>query len=601
MDTERVPSPPLPPLQRHALVVANSRYYSDEFIDLVAPAHDAERMASMLADPDICGFEVTKLIDATSQEVGLAMNQIFNNSDPNDFILVYFSGHGVKDGNGRLYFATRDTDLDTLPATSVSARYLRTLSDDSECSRQVVILDCCNSGAYDKGGAAGTLIDTDPDMLKVLPSGRCILTASRRAESAQQRRIEDGAIDGSVFTSALVEGIVTGEADTANTGLISVEDAYRYAYLAVLRQHTRQHPQFAIKGAEGAAFLLARNPVGVASSVQNVAQVVALLAQPNAEIQQLALQMLGHLAGSPHPGTAASARRTLLAQADGVDATLAALARSLLPQPTPMPDESRLDRAPDAVDDHGYSDPAFETGPERAGRLRNEYEAPNFDEFADLPDIADPQGVFNPRRILPLEDEPSTLVARFLFPTERFRGEWKRHPFYLIRAIVVAGSSAAGAYLVHLKTAAAEALLAHPLPDWVPFELPTAVYGVPRTTVLMWLLAVIALVGGAQELSYATWRLVLTNKRMMVIRGAFRRRVFALPLLRANDMRFRQSLLGRAFGWGTFTVYSGPIPVRRVCYVPNPNELYLRFVEEMYEPQAVEARLGGGPIDDDDL
>jgi hypothetical protein len=32
--------------------------------------------------------------------------------------------------------------------------------------------------------------------------------------------------------------------------------------------------------------------------------------------------------------------------------------------------------------------------------------------------------------------------------------------------------------------------------------------------------------------------------------------------------------------------------LREVKHLPNPNELYLRVVEEMYEPQAVEARLG---------
>ena len=31
------------------------------------------------------------------------------------------------------------------------------------------------------------------------------------------------------------------------------------------------------------------------------------------------------------------------------------------------------------------------------------------------------------RRVVPLEDEPSPLVQRYLFPTEKFRGEWQRH------------------------------------------------------------------------------------------------------------------------------------------------------------------------------
>src|SRR5690348_14605316 len=31
------------------------------------------------------------------------------------------------------------------------------------------------------------------------------------------------------------------------------------------------------------------------------------------------------------------------------------------------------------------------------------------------------------RSVLPLEEEPSGLVSRYLFPTEKFRGEWKKH------------------------------------------------------------------------------------------------------------------------------------------------------------------------------
>jgi hypothetical protein len=39
--------------------------------------------------------------------------------------------------------------------------------------------------------------------------------------------------------------------------------------------------------------------------------------------------------------------------------------------------------------------------------------------------------------VLPLEDEPSTLVARYLFPTERYRGEWKRHWIHLTNHLLI--------------------------------------------------------------------------------------------------------------------------------------------------------------------
>ena len=31
----------------------------------------------------------------------------------------------------------------------------------------------------------------------------------------------------------------------------------------------------------------------------------------------------------------------------------------------------------------------------------------------------------------PLEEKPSAYVARYLFPTEKFRGEWRKHWTYL--------------------------------------------------------------------------------------------------------------------------------------------------------------------------
>ena len=61
-------------------------------------------------------------------------------------------------------------------------------------------------------------------------------------------------------------------------------------------------------------------------------------------------------------------------------------------------------------------------------------------------------------------------------------------------------------------------------------------------------------------------------------------------------MKYEQSPLGRALNYGTFVLESAgqEQALREVKHLPNPNELYLRVVEEMYEPQAVEARLGNG-------
>jgi hypothetical protein len=59
-------------------------------------------------------------------------------------------------------------------------------------------------------------------------------------------------------------------------------------------------------------------------------------------------------------------------------------------------------------------------------------------------------------------------------------------------------------------------------------------------------------------------------------------------------MKYEQSPLGRMLNYGTFVLESAgqEQALREIKHLPNPNELYLRVVEEMYEPQAVEARLG---------
>ncbi|MGH2602829.1 MAG: PH domain-containing protein [Dehalococcoidia bacterium] len=179
-----------------------------------------------------------------------------------------------------------------------------------------------------------------------------------------------------------------------------------------------------------------------------------------------------------------------------------------------------------------------------------------------------------PRRVLPLEPEPSPLISRYLFPTERFRGEWRRHWVHLFRhaAIGVLATFVMG-YLsgVFARNNADTAM---------------------SVVVIVWLL-VLAWVGW----QFVDWwfdRFILTNKRVMVIAGVVTRHVAMMPLLRVTDMKYEQSPLGRMLNYGTFVMESAgqDQALREIKHLPNPNELYLRVCEEMYEPEAVEARLG---------
>ncbi|WBB77632.1 PH domain-containing protein [Micromonospora sp. WMMD882] len=223
-------------------------------------------------------------------------------------------------------------------------------------------------------------------------------------------------------------------------------------------------------------------------------------------------------------------------------------------------------------DDPGYPD----DGRSGRGWARNpepEYQAPVFsdDELAGL--RADAAGNV-PRRVLPLEDEPSSLVARYLFPTERYRGEWKRHWIHLTTPILV--GVAATFVLGYLSG----------------FLAGQDVGALTTIAVLLWFAVM-----GWVAWKVADWwfdRFILTNKRVMVVNGIITRKVAMMPLARVTDMKYEQTPTGRALNYGTFVLESAgqDQALREIKNLPNPNELYLRVVEEMYEPQAVEARLG---------
>jgi hypothetical protein len=73
-----------------------------------------------------------------------------------------------------------------------------------------------------------------------------------------------------------------------------------------------------------------------------------------------------------------------------------------------------------------------------------------------------------------------------------------------------------------------------------------------------------------------------------------------MPLNKVQDMKYTQSPLGRMLGYGQFEIESASDDhlLRRVPDLPNPTDLYVQVAEEMYEPEASEARRRPAKVDD---
>ena len=250
--------------RRAALVVAVTDYVDPALRRLRAPAGDAADLRDVLADPEVGGFSVTSVINEKAQQIRLAIEDFLADRSPDDLLLVYLSCHGMIDLRRRLYFAARDTIKNRLASSGVEANWVLDQLEDCRARRQVVILDCCFSGAF----AQGSKGDTDLGIGERLVGegrGRVVLTASRGTEysfEGEPLQGEDTA-RGSVFTGALVDGIRTGAADTDRDGVISVDDAYTYAFERVRRAGTSQTPQRWLYGAEG-EIVLAHSPTSSA-------------------------------------------------------------------------------------------------------------------------------------------------------------------------------------------------------------------------------------------------------------------------------------------------------------------------------------------------
>jgi len=231
--------------KRFALIIANDKYDDESLSELQAPRLDANALANVLGDPESGNFLVQILVNKQSHRVDQAIETFFSDRGRDDLLLLYFSGHGVKDEDGKLYFATPDTKRDRLMSTAVSASFVNDLMRRTRARTQVLLLDCCYSGAFAKGmiaksGAVGTSIRTN-DYFQ--GRGRVVLTASDAMQYAfeEGELVEEGAVN-SIFTSAIVDGIKTWKADRDNDDRISITELHDYVDSYVHERTPHQRP-----------------------------------------------------------------------------------------------------------------------------------------------------------------------------------------------------------------------------------------------------------------------------------------------------------------------------------------------------------------------
>jgi hypothetical protein len=228
--------------QRKALLVATYGYQDPGLRRLAAPAHDAEALADVLRDPDVAGFDVTVLLDEPAHVVGEAIGDFYGGCRRDDLTLLYFSGHGLKDDDGRLYLAMTNTRRDALLFTGLPAASISDAMDGCPSRRKVLVLDCCYSGAFPAGWTA----KADPavhTLERFQGRGRAVLTASDATSYSFEGDELSGSGSRSVFTRYLVEAMRSGAADLDADGDITLDELYSWVRDRVVAEMPQQRPK----------------------------------------------------------------------------------------------------------------------------------------------------------------------------------------------------------------------------------------------------------------------------------------------------------------------------------------------------------------------
>ncbi len=200
---------------------------------LNCPANGVEAMRSLLQNPNIGEFDqVIPLINPSLGEMRTRIGETFAEANKEDLVLLYFTGHGIKDSYGKFYLTTTESYLfengDINVGTAVEADFIKGAIARCYAERKVVILDCCFAGAIADGfiGMDDGSIDIAAQLntRELGEKGCCVLTASTSTRYALEPK--DEAL--SVYTRYLTEGLRTGGAAPEEARFISARQLHDY-------------------------------------------------------------------------------------------------------------------------------------------------------------------------------------------------------------------------------------------------------------------------------------------------------------------------------------------------------------------------------------
>lgn len=193
---------------------------------LLAPSEDVGIMErAILYDNQLKTGSVISLVDkwASKENVERKLRSLISQMTEDDYLVVYFSGHGIGGDNQMQYDAVvlyndlladyelKDMIEDALRTTGL---WLEDIT---------IIIDACHSGSFADGIPSAPIIRTKA--FRKYPY--TVITSSRPNEESWELQFPDGTWN-SLFTHHVERALVRGNADYNRDGAITASELYRY-------------------------------------------------------------------------------------------------------------------------------------------------------------------------------------------------------------------------------------------------------------------------------------------------------------------------------------------------------------------------------------
>ncbi len=225
-----------PPLQELYLLAVGVGDYEDDELDLRFPAQDVRDLVAFFETQQSTFFRtvhVRTLIDAQASagKVRELKHEFLARARPEDTIVVFLAGHGVRAETGEYFFLTPEATADK-PYAGLERAQVDSLVvwERLRARRRVLLLDTCNAGRSAPGSARGTQRGVVPwydGPSPVEPAadstrhGVYVLAASTDFGFAREQE------GNGLFTRTVLDGLV-GAADADGDGLVEIEELRGY-------------------------------------------------------------------------------------------------------------------------------------------------------------------------------------------------------------------------------------------------------------------------------------------------------------------------------------------------------------------------------------